>query len=284
MDHSYTNLEYDSRLIYDTMHSAPLYSSDADYEYNTKSQMRRSASSNSSFIAPGLMPSADHDSSRSASSSTVGSPYSGHMQMAAQQDSFNAYAMHGLGVTPAIVGQDFQHDYNHLPENELLGWASFAESQKINGIGMSADLSYTQHRSSTVRLPISQPSNSSPIASCSTTSTSPEQLTIDTVLDCVSHASPPTAVQSRASHSPPCAHENLFKSPTTPASAYPKPQANTLAPLEHRQQPPARQTAHMQHNSVSSPAGSFQTHFFAQSSGSFMPPIESSCWFSLLLF
>lgn len=133
MDPSFSTIDYESRLVFDTMNGASLYSSDPDYDYTTKLQMRRSASSTSGFIAPGLMPSTDHDSSRSASSSTVGSPYSGHMQMAPQQETYHPYAMHGLGVTPAIVGQDgFQHDYNHLPENELLGWASFAESQKIN--------------------------------------------------------------------------------------------------------------------------------------------------------
>ena len=269
MDPSFSTLDYESRLVFDPMNGAPLYSSDADYDYNTKLQMRRSASSNSGFIAPGLMPSTDHDSSRSASSSTVGSPYSVHMQMAAQQENYHTYAMHGLGVTPAIVGQDgYQHDYNHLPENELLGWASFAESQKLNGIGMSADLSYTQHRSSTARLPNSQPSSSSPIASFSSTCTSPEQLSIDTVLDCASHATPSPAVPSRASHSPHCAHDFLFKSPSTPASAYPK---------------TSRRSAHMQQIPISS-AGSFQTHFFSQSSGSFMPPVETSCWFSLLQF
>lgn len=277
MDPSFNPIDYESRLVFDTMNGAALYSSDPDYDYNTKLQMRRSASSNSAFIAPGLMPSTDHDSSRSASSSTVGSPYSGHMQMAAQQENYHAYTMHGLGVTPAIVGQDgFHHEYNHLPENELLGWASFADSQKINnGIGMSADLSYTQHRSSTARLPISQPSNFSPIASFPSFSTSPEQLAIDTVLDRASHASPSPAVPSRASHSPHCAHDSLFKSPSTPASAYPKPPVHALSPIG--------QSAPMQQSPISS-AGSFQTHFFAQSSGSFMPPIETSCWFSSLQF
>jgi len=106
------------------------------YPYNThqKPPMTRSASNNSVFAAPGLMPSTD--SSRSASSSTVGSPYSGPTQMVSQPDSFTteAYPMHGLGMTPAIVGQDsYQQDYNHMSENDLLGYSGFAENDKMSG-------------------------------------------------------------------------------------------------------------------------------------------------------
>lgn len=271
-------MEYDWNNQFDQINGHTLYQRDADFDYNMKPQMTRSTSANSGYVAPGLMPSTD--STRSASSSTVGSPYSGHMQMVSQQESFstNAYAMHGLGVTPAIVGQDgFQQEYNHMSENDMLGWSSFPDSQKMNGIGRFADLSSYQHRSSTIRLPISQPSTSSPIASLSSAGTSPDQLTLDTVLECTAHAT------ARISLSP---HEPVFKSPSTPASAYPKTPAVSHSPEDRRPPKRAKQQPHphVQHAPMASPAGNFQTHFFAQSSGSFMPPIETSCWFSLLQF
>ena len=284
MNNPFTNMEYDWSNQFDQINGHPLYQRESDYDYTGKPQMTRSTSANSVFLAPGLMPSTD--STRSASSSTVGSPYSGHMQMVPQQESFttNAYAMHGLGVTPAIVGQDgFQQEYNHLSENEMLGWSSFPDSQKINGIGRFADLSSSQHRSSTIRLPISQPSISSPVASLSSAGTSPDQLTLNTVLECAPHASPPAHATARISLSP---HEPVFKSPSTPASAYPKTPATSHSPEDRRPPGWARQQPYpnVQHPSMSSPAGQFQSHFFAQSSGSFMPPIETSCWFSLLQF
>lgn len=137
INNSFANMEYDwnnSQDVYNHINSQPMYPREPEYDFQMKPQMTRSTSSNSGFVAPGLMPSSD--STRSASSSTVGSPYSGHLRAVSQPDTFptNAYAMHGLGVTPAIVNQDgFQHEYPQLAETDLLGSFSFADLDKIPG-------------------------------------------------------------------------------------------------------------------------------------------------------
>lgn len=280
MNNPFASMEYDWNNQFDHLNAHSLYPRDPGYDYSMKPQMTRSTSSNSVYVAPGLMPSTD--STRSASSSTVGSPYSGHMPMVSQQENFtNAYAMHGLGVTPAIVGHDsYQQEYHHhVSENELFGWANLAESQKMNGIGRSADLSSSQHRSSTSRLPISQPSTSSAVASFCCTSASPDQLYLDPVPDLAPCASPPAKSLARSSLSPRSTHEPVFKSPSTPASAYPRTPATAHSPVDRRQVARPRQTPLPQHPLMDSSAGQFHTHFYAQSNGGFMPPVETSCWF-----
>merc|ERR1712230_181255 len=75
-----------------------------------------------------------------------------------------------------------------------------------------------------------------------------------------------------------------FKSPTTPASAYPRQHPTLVSPSHSRsfspsprQTLPTRMTSHDPNAArVHKSASHFQSHFFAQSSGNFMPPLESS--------
>ena len=87
----------------------------------------------------------------------------------------------------------------------------------------------------------------------------------------------------------------VFKSPTTPASAHPR-TPSTLSPSIPRSFPgqsaptdslaaPAHAVLSQSFNNpaaqIPQHASHFQSHFFAQSSGNWMPPLESSCSFLL---
>ena len=262
-----------------------------------KAQMTRSLSSHStaqhypqhsSEMAPGLV--------SSASSSTVGSPYSGPMHAELQHaDSYNADLLsHGLGLLPTIVNQDFNSDFmgagydNEVPMGH----------DKTNGnfVGESADLSSLQKRSSTFSYPTSRAFQRS-VSPVTPLSSSPELLTANGSISDPSHAltQPISYVPVNRSVSVPVSVpqqqlvEPIFKSPSTPASAYPRtPSAHS--PIDSRSQthgatssvllqqhlPVALQSQPMQRH-----GGQFQHHFFAQSSGNFMAPIETTCSFSL---
>ena len=237
-------------------------------------------------MPPALISTASNPSIPSASSSTVGSPYSGPVNMVAQ-DEYNTAMSHGLGVFPTIVGQDGFDFANSGFETELpIG------HEKLNGnfVGECADLSSSQKRSSTFPIAICQPT---PTASPSAhpLSASPDHLTVDTFDDAY-HV--PALVSARRVSSFEASlvsqSEPLFKSPTTPASAYPR-TPGTNSPVDRRlpvhggQQSAAPQQQHVpavaqQPHPMQQYPGQFQNHFFAQSSGSFMPPLELSCPFS----
>ncbi|KAI9881719.1 MAG: hypothetical protein M1823_006570, partial [Watsoniomyces obsoletus] len=261
-----------------------------------KPQMTRSISSNSnaqhrphhsSDMAPGLV--------SSASSSTVGSPYSGPMHSDSLRNSVDTYdgdiLPHGLGLMPTIVNQD---SFNH----EFVG-AGFdidlpVGHDKITGnfVVESAELSSLQKRSSAFPYPNSRHAQSaSPAAPLSS---SPEVLTGNAPINkpryvpAVTYPTPSVSVPRSTALPVSASHqqiaEPLFKSPTTPASAYPKtPSAHS--PIERMwptqgAQPaaPAKQQAVVLHQPqpMSQHGGQFQHHFFAQSSGNFMPPLETS--------
>ena len=199
----------------------------------------------------------------------------------------------GLGLLPTIVQQD---TFNH----GFLGAGFEAEPpmghDKIHSdfVGESADLSSLQKRSSTFSYPISRVSQS--VSPGTALSSSPELLTANApVIDAdhvpaltyptsvvpVSHfSSLPTSVPLQQFAEP------VFKSPTTPASAYPK-TPSVHSPVEHRLHAHgvhSTNTLKQQHSPQPMPqhGGPFQHHFFAQSSGNFIPPLETTCSFSLL--
>ena len=198
----------------------------------------------------------------------------------------------GLGVYPTIVNQDgFDFSSTGFEAEMSIG------HDKLTGnfVGECADLSSSQKRSSTLPIAIGQ---FAPVSSPSAhpISTSPDNLILETVGNTAKnvHAYEPT---SRASSLPLAvvSHpEPIFKSPTTPASAYPR-TPGTHSPVDRRllgqaaqqitvsPQQHAPATTHQPHP-MQQYAGQFQRHFFAQSSGNFMPPLESSCSFSLLQF
>jgi len=252
-----------------------------------KSQMARPAPSdtisyihpqNSCDVAPGL--------ASSASSSTVGSPYSGPMHSdsihnAAEPCDSDNFSQ-GLGLLPTIVQQD---SYNQ----DFVGAGFDAEMPMVhdkmnsNFVGESADLSSLQKRSSTFSYPINRVSQS--VSPATPLSSSPELLTANGPVsgaDPLAH--PISFVPVNRSSSLPTAvpfqhfAEPVFKSPTTPASAYPK-TPSVHSPVEQRLHAHGAQSTNTpQHR------GQFQHHFFAQSSGNFVPPLETTCSFSLLHF
>lgn len=245
-----------------------------------KPQMTRTTSSNSVFgngdFAPGL--SHSNGSIRSGSSSTVGSPYSGPHIAYTHDDQFFYGSMSNTGIDMTAIANNETYNLNEYgTENSL------QSLEKLNGsfVGeSSADLSSSQHRSTAFRLPISQ---------SQTMSISPAVLFNDPMVVDTRLSPPPNAIihTPRSHHSSPQRNSAsphtfqdpvIFKSPSTPASAYPKTPAPTSSPQRRQKSPEARLPAYPMH----SPNGPFQNHFFAQSSGNFMPPIESSCRFSSL--
>lgn len=240
-------------------------------------------------LPPALISSGSAPSIPSASSSTVGSPYSGPSHTISSQDGYDHSGVaYGLGVMPTIVNHD-------VFSQDLLG-ASMETELSLTGhdklsdsfVGESSNLSSSQNQHSTVELPDALPS------SCHA---SPKLLSLDTVFDSgASTASPArsNSVFSSVVHSPSTEQTRAtpaFKSPTTPASARSRQSSVLVSPARARQFPPSRShlgptsSIHMlphdpnatQHSHVQRPVSRFQSHFFAQSSGNFIPPLESSC-------
>ena len=268
---------------------------------NTFDYETRSHSSHSSHqqilhdFPPSLLSSASGPSIASASSSTIGSPYSVHAQTVSSQDTWRSH--HGLGFDPAIVNHEvFPPEYVGAGIDPEL---SFATSDKLHGsfVGECADLSSFQKRSS--NFPVTVSSSSLSIPHQVRITASPEPLSIDSILDRASAASAAergSANLIRDGPPGPIIRENssvlpsggVFKSPTTPASAQVRINSSTAhASVHAASYPPTatRMSRTPQQSTPSSPptqqhGNHFQTNFFAQSSGSFMPPLESSCSFS----
>ena len=268
-----------------------------------KSEMHRSsslsgslkpASHHSSELAPSTFSSASGHSITSASSSTVGSPYSGHAHSFSHQESW-VNSNEGLGLSPAIVSQEGY--YQGFVGADLDSELAFGSHDKLSDdyVGKSANFSSTRKRSDNLfRGKNSQ--SPVPLQTSLASSSSPERLTIDSILERAKSSSTAQSPRSfDSSHvtaiddnqrSQSLKSINVFKSPTTPASACPRPSrvattSSVLASLpadhpsfhpEQTNMPHAPMPTHQQ-------GGQFQDHFFAQSSGSFMPPLESSCVF-----
>lgn len=268
------------------------------FDYETRSSSSHSSHlQTSNDFPPSLLSSASGPSIPSASSSTIGSPYSAHAQTVSTQDTWNSH--HGLGFDPAIVNHEvFPSEYMGVGIDSEL---SFATNDKILGsfVGECADLSSSKTRSSSFPVSVSQCSLSIPHQVRVTLS--PEPLTIDSILDRASAASavergspnlrrdgPPGPIRRENSAVRPS--DNVFKSPTTPASAHPRNRSPTAHASVHAASypPAASQMPVTQQPAPPSPptqqhGNHFQTHFFAQSSGNFVPPLESSCSFSPLV-
>jgi hypothetical protein len=266
------------------------------FDYETRSHSSHSSHQQISHdFPPSLLSSASGPSIASASSSTIGSPYSVHAQTVSSQDTWRSH--HGLGFDPAIVNHEvFPPEYIGAGIDPEL---SFATSDKLHGsfVGECADLSSFQKRSS--NFPVTVSSSSLSIPHQVRITASPEPLSIDSILDRASAASaaehgsanltrdrPPGPIRRENSSVQPSG--SLFKSPTTPASAQVRVNSPTAhASVHAASYPPTAtrmsRTPQQQSNPSSPPTqqhgNHFRTHFFAQSSGSFMPPLESSCSF-----
>jgi hypothetical protein len=315
---SYPDLSMNSYCSFDSIHSiAPLpYSTYENPSFYVETppesftpEMHRSSSLNgslrpsshhSSELPPSTLSSASGHSIPSASSSTVGSPYSGHAHSFSHQEAW-VNPSEGLGLSHALVNQEAY--YQGFVETDLDSELAFRSHDKLSDdfVGECANISSTRKRSSSL-FPGKFSQSPVPLRSSLASSSSPEPLTIDSILERAnssSNAQSPRSLDS--SHvtsidnhrSQPLKSTNLFKSPTIPASACPRIPKGASTPSVAVSLPAADHPSfrpgqtYMPHAPMPShqQGGQFQNHFFAQSSGSFMPPLESSCVFpSCLLF
>jgi len=308
-------------------------------------EMQRPSSSNESInhclpcaheIPPALISSTSAPSIPSASSSTVGSPYSGPSQLVASHDGYGHDPSYGLGLLPTIVNHEaFPQDLIGTTLDAELAMAGH-EKLPDRCVGECADLSSFETGSPTYLVaPVCRQSSSATAAAATATafsssfsspslspsslssgplSASAEVLASDPVLGrsaigpalAQSVIARPSAVKWSSS-SDGCHQAPQFKLPKRPASAHSHHLAtdspvgvrspgsrSAPQPKSHLGPPrPAAAPSSHDHHLMQHHVGLFQSHFFAQSSGSFMPPLESSCslllcrrlfLFSLLLF
>ena len=250
-------------------------------------------------LPPALMSSGSAPSIASACSSTVGSPYSGPSHTISSQDGYDHVgSSYGLGVMPAIVNHEaFTQD---ILGNTVDAELSLSSHEKLRDsfVGECADLSSSPTRPTSfapAQAQCVQPLSSSSPAHYLPFTASPQSLSINTFFDQRLPTVPSIAsssVISTATRSPatePTRATPTFKSPTTPASACSR-QSSVISPVKVRRFPqathslpgPIFQSPMFSHHIANVPpqqhhANHFQSHFFAQSSGNFMPPLETSC-------
>ena len=257
-------------------------------------------------------------SGQSSASSVVGSPYSQATHSLSGQEFWVHHS--GLGIGPSIVNEPSIDPFSLSgAESEPLLFASdkfsgnfVGESRKLSSSFISGSpvlaspISYSSHTSGSLASCFSSP------ALALDTSLASRQMTIDTILEEVNamgiamHAVSPISTKSPSTASPTTIHQahvqkppqpknTTFKSPTTPASATasfasslsrksgsrkrslpisnPRDACTDQTPPKRATPPPAS-PSHIYGNP-------FQTPFFGQSSGRFVAPLQSTCWFSL---
>ena len=235
-----------------------------------------------SEVAPSLFSSA---SLPSASSSTIGSPYSGHALPVSDQMIYSASQYHS---NPTIVYDDqFPHGFESAHFDIE---AQLEQEPKLTGsfVGKYADLSSLVKRSSTTsaqELPSPMPPVSSPEPINGPKKCVPAlPFNSSRSVDDAARA----AVISTMSKSQP--KDNLiFKSPAMPASAYPK-SSFISSPIARRSPPVQHSSSDIQRTQKPCPphfvpsmlpmqqyASDASFYVFAQASGNFTPPFEDSC-------
>lgn len=235
-------------------------------------------------------------SGASAASSTMGSPYSGHAMVA---PAIPEWTTQGLGIAPTIAG-------DHYP---------FAQEYSFGFSGMDNDFAYPE-----INKPhgyVGECENISaldPRASLSSSSSIstfiPSSSSLDTTMNSIfarndSHGNDSDLTMSPLSVMSPILSgkdNHVFKSPITPASSSPLSTRRfstqsfgssflgtaSTGSWESRQSPNVPQTQSFKSNMADglsnfshSPYPS--SSFFSQSSGHFVPPLESLCLFPLSL-
>ena len=252
-------------------------------------------------------------SGQSAASSTVGSPYSHTTQNLSTSDQW--IENNALGINREFGTYHLQPTgAEHVPYDENKYSGSFVgELAKVPSFSpiISSPISFSPTSSSVSATSpiISQPLALDPPAM-------PVQDTIDRIIEeatspsSAQPASPSSAISSF--YPSPIAPQKIhpwptpdqqpassFKSPVTPASAHPYNSRSGSPYGRRRQDPPRRSSLSSEISTQSSPSLShqplvsqpspnhnygnhFQASFFKQSSGRFVAPLESSCWFFLL--
>jgi hypothetical protein len=257
-------------------------------------------------LPPALISSGSAPSIASAASSTIGSPYSGPSHTILSQDGYEHGATYGLGGPPGILNHEsFHHDILGAPPMDAeLSMPRDNNHDKSSSdrsyVGECADLSScSAPESSTIAQPKSRfgpmpPPDHASRAShpCLSLTASSEALFIPSRSDRGVSTDPlivSTSALSSIGHS--AANNDhtsrptssLFKSPTTPASASARSRRfSSVFPVHARPHTLFTEPIHMTPNNANATpphlsASSFQSHFFAQSSGNFVSPLESSC-------
>ena len=274
-------------------------------------QFRRplNPSSPPSELPPPTLSNASAASVPSNTSSAVGSPYSTPAQAVSGQDSWRVDNQ-GFEVGPTIinndgydpvfggvdldseltfraqgkVGEDFVGKYTkasssqrHLSKSAFSGRpppcqpSPFPISVKNPAGGQCLTIDSVLERANTaINSGQVQTSNEGPRSTIS--SSAPEKHVHASSQNCKISLQPPPTSASTLSRTPKLSSPSFSSAPSA------------LADTSSSSEPPINMSAFNRaaETSVSTHAGRFQSHFFAQSSGNFIPPIELSCWFSLL--
>ncbi len=304
--------------FYDTPQFVLNTPQDGSHCQRTPSGSPSTSASHSFDPPPSTLSSASGASIQSASSSAIGSPYSRASQILPGAESWADSSTHGLGIRPGIVQNDNYEHENFMSttfEHDLM----FADNKVPSGfVGKCAELSSSANALQAISSSSSSSSQSlypsfAPALAVNTT-LAESGVTIDSILDEVnsevatpkSSISPSSAIPTIASHYNTPSHQAIkgnghFKSPTAPAST-----KTTLSRTSYSPVPTQRKTigarpwdrsasispkssplvcSSAQLVPVESTQGSkfpYTSPFFIQSSGNFVAPLQSSCWFPIL--
>lgn len=221
----------------------------------------------------------------SATSSAMGSPHSIHGHVVPVPE----WTPHGLGLNPGIVQYDntgnYSHSSNDYSYQQPTGMDDFAlefNSAKPSFVGECKNVSTLGSRQHD-----SMSFNRESISSLSTFVASPKAA--DATMSMASPITPVSTVRTDF-------RDDVFKSPVSSFSTSPldsrRPSQAFNAPLYALSSTNSR--SQDMRSPVSSTSQSFptetspsyttyhQTPFFSQSSGNFIAPLESSCWFPLV--
>lgn len=252
-------------------------------QQDSKYEMVRSISQNSmqqinAEAAPSLLSSASAPSIPSASSSTVGSPYSGHAQLAPNPFLYNNQFITG----PAIICDDsFAYGYESANFDHE---ATIGQDTKLTApfVGKCAGPSSFAQRSTAV--PVQEYLLSVSLVSSPKTITSVPEAT-STLPSKQNRSADGSGAQVRSVASSSKSHSNaVFKPPTTPASAYPKTSSPNARRMTCPSAEPRKDPYCFSHSFPFSTESSMPQHgsrprysFFCQTNGNLTPPIEASC-------
>lgn len=258
-----------------------------------------------------LPPALSHASAASVASnasSTVGSPYSAHAQAVSGHESWSS-GNQELGLRPTIINNDYYDQaFRAVDLGSEMSFGVHGKGAE-DFVGECTNQSPSQIPSS--KFICSEPQQSSQSSSLHIAAKAfvrGNGVTIDSVLEQAHSAITPSLV--RSSHeslpfktSPSTPTKNMqagshqaraaCQSPSIPASSTAKTSnfsspsfssaTPALADASLSRSPPINMSFHDNTAKCSTPtyARRIQSPFFAQISGNFIPPIESSCWFFL---
>ncbi|KAL1837324.1 hypothetical protein VTJ49DRAFT_3983 [Mycothermus thermophilus] len=263
------------------------YAGEAPYMY--------SSHSNSGRASPGMYP---DDGEASASSSNMGSPLSAHGQMPATtiSDWSSVAAPHGgLGVSPGIVDQSdyFPGDYSLAPpmDHYSPSYEFPAPSKGPGFVGESSQIPRSSSlQSSSIPVSSSSPRPSSGSgresghahAHCGPVSSTSSRESRSTTTVPPKSSCPGLALDTRLARQQPLAATTTSVSSSTVSSGSSS-SFSSVAAAPLAMTPPTSAAASPSSLAAwGSPPGSrFVSPFFSQSSGHFVPPLQS-CWFFLL--